>query len=424
MAMAGTRAGLGAVAAAVVVVAGLAVSPAAAAAPQAVTRAVPEAAPVVPGAPVSGRTLTVGPGKQYATVQAAANAAQPGDNVAIAPGTYSGGLSVKTNGTAGKYITFYGDGGTAVLQGGGGSNGLIALGNHAYQRFLNITSAGSSGFGAYGSGGHDLQFQNFGVAGSQDGGLVLLATKNILVDGCDIHGTNAKGTSANHEALTVGSGSSGIEVEHCTVHDNGEEGIDVKYDDDAQAKVHDNVSSGNRGPDIYVDSSTGVQVYANVTSGTTNNTKAGIGLAIEDYSTSRKLGNVSVFDNVSYGNAQSGLSFWVESSGTMSNVQIVNNTFAGNAKHSIEFDGGKFGGTNVLRNNIFGEGPVSNGSFTSDHNVTGDPGFVDPAHGDFHLKAGSTKAIDQGSASGAPAFDLDGVARPAGAGFDIGAYEQ
>ena len=41
----------------------------------------------------------------------------------------------------------------------------------------------------------------------------------------------------------------------------------------------------------------------------------------------------------------------------------------------------------------------------------------------YHLGAGSP-AIDQGTASGAPADDLDGDARPAGAGVDIGADER
>ncbi|WP_290062311.1 choice-of-anchor Q domain-containing protein, partial [Amycolatopsis solani] len=58
-----------------------------------------------------------------------------------------------------------------------------------------------------------------------------------------------------------------------------------------------------------------------------------------------------------------------------------------------------------------------------DHNFAGNPGFADPAHGDYHLAEGSA-AVDAGSPRRAPVFDLDGVARPAGAGFDIGAYER
>ena len=58
-------------------------------------------------------------------------------------------------------------------------------------------------------------------------------------------------------------------------------------------------------------------------------------------------------------------------------------------------------------------------------NLSRDPMFSSPAWGqtgDYHLQAGSP-AIDAGSSQGAPAIDLDGNVRPAGGGYDIGAYE-
>ncbi|MBN2355663.1 right-handed parallel beta-helix repeat-containing protein [candidate division KSB1 bacterium] len=48
--------------------------------------------------------------------------------------------------------------------------------------------------------------------------------------------------------------------------------------------------------------------------------------------------------------------------------------------------------------------------------------FVDPVLYDLHLSQ-SSPAIDQGTALMAPATDYDGIARPQGAGVDIGAYE-
>ncbi|WP_410627636.1 right-handed parallel beta-helix repeat-containing protein [Amycolatopsis sp. cmx-8-4] len=383
------------------------------------------AAMVVPtavGAAGAGpRTLHVGPGGEYATVQAAADVARPGDTVAIAAGTYPGGLAIRHDGGPGRPIRFTGMGGTAVLTGTGGDAGLLAVGNHSWLEFRGLTVAGSTGFGVYAEGAHDLVFDRFGVDGAQDGGLVLVATRRATIRNCDIRGTNARGTSADHEALSIASGSSDVEVSGCRVHDNGEEGIDVKYDDTARVKIHHNVVTGNRGPNIYVDSSSTVDVYANVVSGTRDAGKAGIGLAVEDYSETRLLSAVRVFDNLSTGNAQAGLDLWVESTGTMRDLTVVNNTFAGNAKGSVHVGGDRFAGTNILRNNVFGDGPVTAGPFTADHNLTGDPGFAAP--GDYHLAAGSA-AVDTGSAALAPAFDLDGVPRPAGAGFDIGAYER
>ena len=353
-------------------------------------------------APEAGRTLTVGPGGQYATVQAAADQARPGDTVRIAPGTYTGGLKIKRSGTTGSPITFIG---RATIK------GALAIGSYSYLHFENVTFAGSTRFDAHADGAHDLTFRDFGVNGSQDGGLVLLNTSNVLVDGCEIRGTNARGTKADHEAMSVADGSRDVEVRRCNVHDNGEEGIDVKYTENARVKIHDNVVRNNRGPNIYVDSASDVEVYNNIVSGTHGDTKAGIALAVEDWAETRVLDNVKVYNNVSYGNKQAGLSIWVQSTGVVSNVQIVNNTFYGNAKGSISFDGDEYRGVNILRNNVF-EKATGHEAFVSDHNVIGDPGFVNPREGDFHLRPAASRAIDKGSAENAPAFDLDGKARP------------
>ena len=48
--------------------------------------------------------------------------------------------------------------------------------------------------------------------------------------------------------------------------------------------------------------------------------------------------------------------------------------------------------------------------------------FVNPAGFDLRLRAGSP-AIDAGSAVLAPPLDRDGVSRPQGGAFDLGAYE-
>jgi len=65
-------------------------------------------------------------------------------------------------------------------------------------------------------------------------------------------------------------------------------------------------------------------------------------------------------------------------------------------------------------NTVTSTGSVLGGS----HNVAGDPKFVNVAHDNYHLSAGSA-AIDQGIDLGIP-IDFDGDPRPTGAGFDIG----
>ena len=68
------------------------------------------------------------------------------------------------------------------------------------------------------------------------------------------------------------------------------------------------------------------------------------------------------------------------------------------------------------------------GGWTGVGNVDADPLFVDSATGNVRLQPGSP-AIDAGTATGAPGFDLDGNSRPLDGdgdgtpGFDMGAYE-
>jgi hypothetical protein len=62
------------------------------------------------------------------------------------------------------------------------------------------------------------------------------------------------------------------------------------------------------------------------------------------------------------------------------------------------------------------------GAVTSGGNsFNGNPGFVNPAGGDYHLLS-SSDAVDAGIDAGIYE-DKDGNLRPVGVGFDIGAYE-
>lgn len=78
----------------------------------------------------------------------------------------------------------------------------------------------------------------------------------------------------------------------------------------------------------------------------------------------------------------------------------------------------------VVRNNLATDFQLDDG-IVNDHNTTLTdltPFFVDPAKFDLHLLP-NAPAVDTGSADQAPAADLEGIPRPQGNGFDLGAYE-
>jgi hypothetical protein len=121
-------------------------------------------------------------------------------------------------------------------------------------------------------------------------------------------------------------------------------------------------------------------------------------------------------------------------------VEAYHNTFYDIAYHGAGF---RDGATGIVRNNIFMNVESSywasdGGQVTGDYNlimessapdtpgahdlIDVDPLFVNAAGDDFHLGAGSP-AIDTGEARPDVPADHDGIARPQGAGSDIGAFE-
>ena len=104
---------------------------------------------------------------------------------------------------------------------------------------------------------------------------------------------------------------------------------------------------------------------------------------------------------------------------------VYNNTIANNAGGAIDIISDS--PNSILTNNImFGNAAgVTNYGATGtvlSHNLTSDPKFVNPGAFDFSLQAGSP-AIDAGGTIPQVPVDINGVARPQGSAFDIGAYE-
>ncbi len=376
------------------------------------------------------QTLSVGGGSSYKTIQSALNAAKPGDTVEVSAGTYPEALKFPTSGTSAGWITLRSKAGAKVVVDGRNSlksgNGLVSLDGRSYIRISGLTITNSPTHGIYGTNASNIQISQTEVSHTRNGGLVLLNGANAVIDGNNVHHTNQAGTSASNEAVSLVNYDT-VDIKNNQVHDNGEEGIDVKYET-RNAQVHGNRVYNNRGPNIYADSVHDVKIFDNVVTGATNSSKPGILIAVESYSPTKKLARVDVYNNVLTGNAGGGIGLWKEGGGTMSDIHITNNVAYANKRAGIVFNTSGFSGTNVIRNNILtgNPSPISGGTagFTVDHNLTtGDPKFVDAAAGDFHLQAGSP-AINAGVSTLAVAVDAAGIARPKGGAFDLGVFER
>jgi hypothetical protein len=265
-----------------------------------------------------------------------------------------------------------------------------------------------------------------------------------------IDGQNLVGSTIN-----IGEGAHHIRITNCEVKRANSHGIHVTPGQRAAGDtwgccneflnldVHDNGLSARNQHGIYLSTSNnliersriyrhggyGVHVYSSF---------GGVNKNIIRYSKvydNNVAGNIaglilgSGSDHQAYNNL-----IWNNASGILINswgAHVYNNTIVNNTKYVSGSD--KVGiqlntttGAMLVNNLIYGQ-PIailgSNAQVIQSNNLINiDPGFVAGAQQDFRLKAGSP-AIDAGTALSTVPDDFDGVPRPQGPGFDIGAYE-
>jgi chitodextrinase len=165
-----------------------------------------------------------------------------------------------------------------------------------------------------------------------------------------------------------------------------------------------------------------------------NNIIAGnnhVGILVGTYGATVR--NVKIFNNVLYQNGvRSGVSLYENSGGTLSSVTIENNIFEDSPNSNCQSNCGWFPQAHistpagiddlVVRNNLYYPADLPLSGVSDPEPIYGNPLFVNPVQNDFHLQAGSP-AIDEGLALAEVPTDKDGVQRPQGLGYDLGAYE-
>ncbi len=394
----------------------------------------------------------------WRTIQKAADTMVAGDTVYVKAGTYSERVVPQSSGSAGSLITYAAYPGDVVtIDGTGvalpsGWGGLFEISGRDYLTVsgFRVRDAGpdDNHSGILVEDSSHVTIENNYTYNTASSGIGVWNSDHVTIDGNEIELACNDG---EQECLTV-AGTDVFEVKSNWVHDGGPgslggEGIDAK-DGSSNGKVYGNLVENLNRLGIYVDAwdkhTYNIEIYKN----TVHDCADGLAVASE---AGGLLENVLIYNNVVYHNRWLGLvvAGWGEPvpSHPIQDVVVVNNTFHDNGwldwGGGISVDNPDAVGV-VLRNNLLSQNltfqiMVENGvpAPVADHNlidgfrgepgeimgtdyVEGDPAFAGP--GNYHLTPGSP-AVDAGSASAAPADDFDGVPRPQGAGWDIGAYE-
>lgn len=403
-----------------------------------------------------------GPGTEnqpWLTIQHAAETAEEGTRVLIKAGIYNEQVVPQNSGSSTGWIVFSAFPGDTVVIDGNGINitaddGLIVIEDIDYIRISGLRVINSPGAGILTDNTNHLIIENNYTYNTVTSGIGVWNGRNVLIEANEVELACNDG---EQECISVGITDT-FEIKNNHVHHSGPgtiggEGICPK-DGSSNGKIYDNHVHDIQRIGIYIDAwnkhTFNIEVFENKVHDCKG---GGITLVSED---GGLLENVSVFNNLSYSNAESGITVanWGNPVPTrpMKDIYIINNTLYANGLTiwggGILLDNPDI--TNVvIRNNICSQNEVFQiaydtgvplnqltvshnlidefkgeieGEITGSDYVAGSPLFENAETADFHL-TGLSPAIDRGTSADAPLSDYDRVARPKGVSVDIGAFE-
>lgn len=350
----------------------------------------------------------------FRTIQRAADAVNPGDTVIVQDGVYTDedGDGVVVNltrgGTASAKILFKSqtqwgaklDGRNNVSETGfrfqSAANYIRTEGFEVYG-FGNGGSGGASAFEMY-SGGHDTEVVSNNI---HDIGRMCTDTTNgevgvfvqqprVLIEGNLIHDIGRFAPGENGCSPTG------------THYQNGDHGIYV--DGSVESATITGANSTTIKNNIFYNNKRGwsIQIYPGSLSG------------------------INVFNNTFYGANPYKDGQIVIYAVTLSNCNIQNNIFYQPRNYAITIGGSPSISNTVISYNMTDVAHITDttpaGLTVTNNSVSTNPLLVNAAAFDFHLSLGSS-ALDIGLSIPSVTRDFAGVARPQGAGHDLGAYE-
>lgn len=373
------------------------------------------------------------PGTAWATLQHAADTVAPGDTVHVADGNYAG-FDVRVTASELAPVTFVADGpAVQIVADNPVTPDGINIENASWVTVDGFVVNGRTRTGIRTAVSDHVTIRNCRCGDNGKWGILTGFVDDVLIENNETYG------SIDEHGIYVSNSGDRPVIRGNHSHDNRANGIHMNGDESlggdgliSNALVENNVIHGN-----------GVG--------------GGSGINMDGVTDS------VVRNNLLYDNHSSGISLYRIDGATGSTGNLViNNTVinASNGRWCVNINNGSTG--NTLRNNILYNlhpfrGVIvidasSTAGFSSDHNSLMDrmspdgdatildladwqalgydqnsfvatpvAHFVNPAS-DFHLLP-TSPAIDAGTSTDAPGTDIEGGARPVGAGHDLGAYE-
>lgn len=270
-------------------------------------------------------------------------------------------------------------------------------------------------------GQHWITVKGFILDGRDQVSIVKIgyASTHIRFDGNEIK-------NATHNGFLVSDpGTNYIEIVNNDIHDNShsvprnEHGYGI-YTGQANVLIEGNDIHHNARYGIHLYSQEGTLRYATIRNNRIHDNgvdEAGAGIMIGGK-------EHSVYNNLIYNNIGHGIQ--VDYSGP-NFIRIFNNTIYNNTGYGLTMGAGSTVYNTTVKNNIVyknGSGAILDQAAGTEmsNNLTTDPKFKDAPH-DFRLSAGSP-AVDAGAnLTGTVDTDSDGISRPQGGAYDIGAFE-
>jgi hypothetical protein len=374
------------------------------------------------------------------TIQAAINAAAPGDTVLVAPGTYFENINFN-----GKAITVTSSDGAASTIIDGNAAGTVVTFNHN-------ETAGASLNGFTIRNGHAYDGAGISIINASPRIANNVITGNGGIDGIGILVSSGspviQGNTLTGNVENMGSGGGGAGIYITSVNSNATVSGNVV--------TNNHLDAGGFGGGIFVDSYASALIQNNYIAGNSAYNGGG-GIATRSNATVTIVGNV-ITNNSSRGGGDGG-GFYDLNSGPL---LFLNNTLYGNASiggtSEIAVDPHIYAGATWFKNNIvyatsgnattcsldalipainnlvYSVSPATNGDcvfFTNTYNgnILAEPDMLDPLGGNFRVRDGSP-AIDAGATDpNLPLIDQSGATRvldgnnDGTAVVDIGAFE-